>query len=743
MSDLKGILAIFSRSLLLAFLFMICCNIYSQEPVRVVKISNPVTFDGAPDEETWKGIQPFKLIMYSPVFRNKPTDSSNVRIAYDDTYLYVSGIFYYKDPSTMRAVGKKRDYSMPSTDWFGIILDTFYDRQNAVGFFTNPNGCRTEAAVKNDVMVQTEDINFSWNTFWDVKTVIKDSSWSAEFRIPFSSLRFQVEDGVTKMGLITWLYLPAKSEIDTYPTVNPDFENAYWKPSLAAMLIFEGLKPVKPVYLTPYATSGLSQVSELNASETDYSWKASPKFDAGLDAKYSITNNLTMDITLNTDFAQVEADDQKINLTRYSLFFPEKRVFFQEKGDVFDFSFLSGNNLFYSRRIGIYDGHPVRIYGGLRMTGRVNKWDIGILDMQTAPFEENPGENFGVIRTKRSVFNKNSFVGGMLTSRLGMNGEYNLAYGVDGQFRMVGDEYLNFKVAQTFENDSANKLLDLSPSRLFLQWQRRNLNGFSYDILYTYSGDRFNPGIGFELKDNYHGFRGIMLYGWFSHEKAVMRYQQISFTGTNIWSSATGLQETSTAVLTWTFEAKKGYYGSVFGTWSREYLADSLTLGEDQAYVLPGRYSFTNLSAMYVTSSIHPLQGTFTADGGSFYDGWKVSLSAAPTVNIGSDLDLGLTYNFDMVNFPRRAMKFYNHIVGLKGLLTMTVKTSFLAFVQYNTAIDKIMTNIRFRYNPREGNDFYIVYDEGLNTNIRREVPTLPYSSGRTILLKYTYTFRL
>jgi len=181
-----------------------------------------------------------------------------------------------------------------------------------------------------------------------------------------------------------------------------------------------------------------------------------------------------MDLTVNTDFAQVEADDQKINLTRYSLFFPEKRVFFQEKADVFDFSFLGGNNLFYSRRIGIYDGHPVRIYGGLRLTGRVNKWDLGILNMQTAPFEDNPGENLGVLRTKKTVFNQNSFVGGMLTSRLGMNGAYNLAYGIDGQFRVTGDEYLTVKLAQTFENDSVNKLFDLSPSRFFLQWEHRN-----------------------------------------------------------------------------------------------------------------------------------------------------------------------------------------------------------------------------------------------------------------------------
>jgi hypothetical protein len=362
--------------------------------------------------------------------------------------------------------------------------------------------------------------------------------------------------------------------------------------------------------------------------------------------------------------------------------------------------------------------------------------------MQTAPFEDNPGENFGVLRTKRTVFNQNSFVGGMLTSRLGLNGAFNLAYGIDGQFRVTGDEYLTVKLAQTFENDSVNKLFDLSPSRFFLQWERRNQKGFSYDFLITYSGDRFNPGIGFEIKDNYQGFRSILQYGWFPGKDAVIRYQNISFTGVNIWNTATGLQETSMGMLTWLFEAKNGFSGSIYGTWNREDLTDSLTLGNDQASVPPGRYSFSTISALYNTSSSHALYATFLAEAGRFYDGWKVSFSAAPKVNIGSGFDLGLTYALDFVNFSARAMKFTNHIAGIRGLLTLTTKTSLSSFIQYNTAIDKVMTNIRFRYNPREGNDFYIVYDEGLNTNILKEIPTIPHSSGRTILLKYTYTFR-
>jgi hypothetical protein len=743
MKDLKIFPTGSIRILVSLFLILFSAiNSFSQEPVQVFRIDRGITFDGIPDEEVWKSIAPVKMIMHTPVFGNEPTESSIVKIAYDDEYFYVSGLINYLDPGSIRAIGKKRDYATPSCDWFGVFLDTFNDKENSVAFFTNPNGVRTEATVKNDARVFAEDVNFSWNTFWDVKTVTMGNIWYVEMRIPFSSLRFQIHDGKTYMGITIFRYIAAKSqEMNTYPSISPDYQNAFWKPSLTSKIVFENLHPKKPVYVTPYITSGLNQVNELNSSSTSYDTKTTPKFDIGLDAKLSLTNNITMDLTINTDFAQVEADDQKINLTRYSLFFPEKRVFFQEKSDVFDFSFLGGNNLFYSRRIGIYDGYPVRIYGGMRITGRENKWDFGILDMQTAPYESNPGENFGVFRTKRTVFNQNSYVGGMFTSRLGMNGDYNLAYGLDGQFRVTGDEYLTVRLAQTFENDSVNKIIDPSPSRLMLQWQRRNQKGFSYDFVLTYSGESFNPGVGFEMKDNYQGFRTIFQYGWFPGKDAVIRYQNISLTGFNFWNTVSGLQETTVGMLTWSFEAKKGFSGSVFATFNREDLIDSLTLGNDQAFVPPGKYSFATLSAIYNTSSSNALSAAFLAEAGTFYDGWKVSFSGSPVINIGTGFNLGLNYNFDYVNFPDRESSFTNHIIGVKGLLTLTTKTSLSALIQYNTAVNKIMTNIRFRYNPREGNDFYIVYDEGLNTNINREIPTLPYSAGRTILLKYTYTF--
>ncbi len=727
---------------LLISLMLLSLNARSQAPLVVPKLTAPVNLDGIPEEEAWQSVQALPMIMYTPVFGNDPTEISVVKIAYDNHYFYVSGIFNFKNPDDLRAFSKKRDYAFPKCDWIGVIIDTFNDRQNAVMFWTNPNGLRTEGTLQNDVVDSNTDMNFSWNTFWDVKSSINEKGWSTEMRIPFSSLRFQVKENKTCMGLTVVNYSPAKSEWISFPGIPPDIANSLWKPSKATLIEFSGLKPERPVYITPYVTGGIGQVNELNEESGEYKMATSPKYDAGLDAKYSLTNNLTLDVTLNTDFAQVEADDQKINLTRYSLYFPEKRVFFQEKADVFDFSFLGGNNLFYSRRIGLFDGNPVRIYGGVRMTGRINNWDIGILDMQTARFDENPSENFGIFRTKRSLFNQNSFVGGMVTSRLGTDGSYNMAYGVDGQFRVVGDEFMTIKWAQTFENDSVNKLFDISPSRFLFEWQRRKIQGFAYDLVYTWSGAQFNPGIGVEVKDNYQGIRAILQYGWLPEGDIFIRYHNVSLTAYNFWNTSTGLHETDNGILKWSFEAKKGFYGNIAANWFLEDIYDTLSLGNEQASAPPGRYSFTYISALYGTSGAHALSSEFTAEAGRFYDGWKISLSASPRLSIGAGFDLGLTYYLDYVNFSSRDMSFTNHILGVRGLLTVTTKTSLTAFVQYNTAVNKIVTNVRFRYNPREGNDFYIVYDEGLNSSLSRETPRLPLSAGRTLLLKYTYTFR-
>ena len=288
------------------------------EPMKVPRVTGGITFDGVPDETVWQSIQALPVVMLVPFPGKEPSEISIIKIAYDDVYFYVSGILNYNDLKYFRAVGKQRDYKDTSSDWFGFILDTFNDRENAVQFLTNPNGLRSDATIKNDCVDETTDRNRSWNTFWDVKTAISKQGWSAEFRIPFSSLRFQTREGKTLMGILLMRYSPGKPkpEMVNFPAILPDYPTPYYKPSRSKVIEFEGLKPKKPVYIAPYVIGGVGQVNKLNETETGYEMKSTPKLDAGGDIKYSVTNNLSRGLTGNTDFAQVEADDQIINLTR-------------------------------------------------------------------------------------------------------------------------------------------------------------------------------------------------------------------------------------------------------------------------------------------------------------------------------------------------------------------------------------------------------------------------------------------
>ena len=392
--------------------------LFSQPPApndqlfRLPRITEEIHLDGKLDESVWKRIAPLPLTMNSPTFGGTPTERTEIRIAYDDNYLYASGAFYDSDPSGVRANNLIRDGVNFSDDRFALILDTFNDNENALGFLVNPAGARADFTVYNDgESNRGPPLNFSWNTFWDAAVTRTDEGWFVEVRIPFTSLRFQDHDGRVIMGLIAWRAIARKNEVLTFPAIPTKFRWGTYKPSIAQDVVLEGVYSRKPIYISPYVLGGIEQTPELNANETAYTIQQKLTRNVGLDVKYGLTSNLTMDLTLNTDFAQVEADDERVNLTRFSLFFPEKRPFFQERAAVFDFNTGQQSRVFYSRRIGLGPGGElIPIYGGIRLIGRIGRWDMGFLNMQTAPYDaaDLPSENFGVLRFRRQVLNSNS-----------------------------------------------------------------------------------------------------------------------------------------------------------------------------------------------------------------------------------------------------------------------------------------------------------------------------------------------
>lgn len=738
----------------------ICQESSATPEIIVSKLTGTINFDGIPDDDAWKVIEPLKMTMHTPSFGKEPGEKSEVRIAYDEKYIYVGAELFCKDVNMIRSASFKRDYTGIGGDLFGFILDTYNDNENGVVFYTTPDGLRFDASVQRDAILTRPDqkpMNLSWNAFWDVKTQIDAKGWSAEFRVPLSSLRFQEVNGQVKMGLIVKRWIPARNEIDVFPAIRPDWgEYSTIKPSQACDIILKDVTPARPLNIAPYVMTGVSGRNDLNEESTDY-WHSDKKsLEAGIDVKYGLSSNMVLDVTVNTDFAQVEADDEKINLTRMALYFPEKRLFFLERANIFDFNSSGNNNLFYSRRIGLSDDEdnpePIRIYGGAKLTGKINKLEIGVLDMQTAPLlkrtsngllkELMPSENFGVTRFRRQVLNENSYVGAIFTSRLGADGSYNLAYGLDGIFRMFGKEYLTLIWSQTFE-DSVKSSSALQPARLMVLWERRAKVGLGYEFGYSQSGVHYNPGIGFETIDDVTTLRGSMRYGWLANEKSriysygpELRFRYNTFI-------ADGSLMTFNPQIGWSVETKKQWKWDLSLIYNDENLKDPMDVIEDELTVDAGRYQFVNIRGEISTpqsKSFFTLVGT---ESGKYFNGNRINFRVEPTWNVSRHFEFSGVYYFDNLDFRTKNVSLINQVLGIKALYMLNTRLSVNAFIQHNTAEHGIMTNLRFRYNPSEGNDFYVMYNEGRNTSLDREVPHLPLYNTRSVMVKYTYTFNL
>lgn len=730
-----------SFAFLLAFLLFTGASAIAQQRLILQRLRGPVTLDGVSNEPAWNDIAPLPFVMQQPTFGLDPSEKTVVLLAYDDEYIYVAGRLYDSDSAGIQSASLKRDFMGGNSDWFGFILDTFNDKENAVAFFTTPSGLRLDIAVFNDAQGDFP-FNPSWNTFWDVAVERNGEGWFVEMRVPFSSLRFQESDSGVVMGFTSWRFIARKFEIDVFPAIPPKwgFWSA-WKPSRAREIVLEGVRGYNPLYIAPYLLGGFGHTTGLNDEETAYDRTNDFVREAGVDIKYGLTDNLTLDLSVNTDFAQVEADDEQVNLTRFSLFFPEKRLFFQERSSNFDFNMGGPTSLFYSRRIGIRDGKPVRIYGGVRLVGRAGPWDLGFLSMQTAPVDDLASENFGVLRVRRRIINENTYVGGIVTSRLGMDGSRNVAYGLDGIFRLSEDDYIVAKWAQTFENGKANDPVSLDPARVRVNWEKRTIDGLGLNLGYSRAGKDYNPGMGFELREDYTRFGNRVWYGWIPGEESTLLRHQVFLGGFVFLRNKDGSAESYEIGPGWDFTTKVGYTGNVS---VRMYYDEPDTFALSAETEIPaGRYRYYGVSSGFSTPFGDLFYVGMNFDAGSFYDGWNVSLGVSPNWSVSSSLELGGAYQYYRVWFPARNQELTVHIARVRATLMFSTEVSIVAFVQYNSAREAVIANLRFRYNPREGNDLYLVYDEGLNTNRYRRSPAPPLSGNRTVLVKYTYTFTL
>lgn len=732
---------------LLGCCFLILPQIQAQIALLNIKSTpTPIKLDGVLDEPIWDQVEPFPLTMHEPTYGGELSERSEIMMTHDNDYLYLGGRLYAEDASTIQATTKKRDAMTGNTDWFGLILDTYNDNENALAFFTTPTGMRSDMAIFNDAQgtMTNMPMNSSWNTYWDVEVNITEEGWFAEIRIPFSSLRFQDSEGEVTMGVIAWRWIPAHNETQVFPGIKPEWGPfSLWKPSQAQKIKLEGVYAKKPVYFSPYALGGLSQSYELNDEGANYQKVNDRVLEIGGDLKYNLTSNLTLDLTANTDFAQVEADDQQVNLTRFSLFFPEKRQFFQERSSIFEVGTGLQNRLFYSRRIGLDDnGNPVRIFGGARVSGRMGKWDVGMMNMQTASSNELNSENFSVARLRRQVINQYSYFGGIVTNRTDFKGNFNTTYGFDGTFRLFGNDYVQARFAQTRDSESPNELFSAQGSKIYVQWERRQTNKFHYDLSYARVGENFNPGMGFEARSNYTRYGGILGYGWLPGADSWIFRHRFFTDSYAIYGNTNNRLESAQGTIGYDIQTKKGFMFTPQFRWNHEFLEEELPFS-DKINIQPGTYRFYDANIQFTTPFAKKFYVFSNIQVGGFYNGNIASVLLLPTWNANASLETSITYSMSRIALPGTDALEYIHVGGLKALYMLSTKLSVASQIQYNSLAKGTFANIRFRWNPREGNDLFIVYNDSWNAERMREIPHLPFSSQRTIVVKYTHTFRL
>ena len=709
----------------------------------VPRVASPPTFDGRVDEEAWEAIEPLVAVMHYPTFGEPMTERTEFRMAYDDDYIYFSCRAYDSEPERILAYSLERDEQGFASDFCSIYIDALNDEENSLQFKTGPAANRSDSQRFMDGQVT----DYGWNGFWEVETSRDSEGWYAEVRIPFSTLLFQSVDGRVVMGASMLRNISRKYERHVHPAIRPDLgTSAYTMPSLMRKFVFEGIESRgKPVYITPYALAGDGYTHVVSGSGTAYDRLSDRVTEAGLDVRLGVTSNLTLDVTANTDFAQVEADDQQVNLTRFSLFFPEKRRFFQERTSNFEYALGGQDRLFHSRTIGLAGGTPVRIYGGGRLVGRIGDWDVGILDLQTEESSALPSENLGVARLRRRVLNPNSYVGGIVTSRLGANGHHNVVYGVDGIFRVGGVDYLVLNWAQSFDHEEAaadGSIGPLDRAVARLNWQRRGQDGVTYAVDLARTGEVFDPGMGFLRQQDYTRAQANLAYGWRRRPGSRFYTYSLGLGGGVLRRNADGTIETVEIEPTATLQTWGLHQLSLSAPFTYENLASPFPLPEGTG-VPADEYRFVSGRLQYTAPQGNRVRPNVTVEGGRFYDGRRVSVAVAPSWYPTPHLNVEGTYRVDRVDFSARDQSFTTHLARLRAQVMLSTTMSAVGFVQYTSAQSSFIANLRLRFNPREGNDLYIVWNEVLVTDRSSFSPVRPLSQERTLLVKYSHTFQL
>ena len=707
--------------------------------------------DGAPEidgdvlgEAIWDDIVPATGFLQNTPDEGQPaSERTEVRIIYTEDTVYFGIVCYVSDPSTIIVSDSRRDSSLNDTDSFQIIIDTYLDKQNGFLFGTNPAGLEYDGQVTNEgqgggrfgggVVRRSGSqqqrgsgggFNVNWDGVWQVSAEISELGWTAEIAIPFRTLRYPSGD------VQTW-------GLNFQRNIRSRNEQSYWAPlprqfrlhrlSLAGELQGIEVPPQRNLKLTPYV---LGQALR----RTDDT-KTTALGDFGADLKYSVTPSMTLDLTYSTDFAQVEVDDQQVNLDRFNLFFPEKRPFFLENAGLFSVGQPGQLEVFFSRRVGIGEGGgQIPIFGGGRLSGKVgSNTNVGFLNIQTQSVNATgtPSNNFTVARVRQDFQNRSNigamFVNRGATGNLAGERDYNRSYAVDGRWGIGQTGTVSGFAAQT---DTPGLKGDTHAFNMAANYdsERYQLRGG-----FTEVGPNFNPEVGFYARRGYRRsdasvrttFRPqnpLGILEWYPHASHY-----------TIWNFMTGQQETQYTHLDNGIEWRNGYQVSTGVNLTKEGVLEPFE-------IFPGvtvpvdTYDHAEAIMRFNTNQGAPISFTFRATVGGFFGGDRVQLGPEVSMRTGQPFNAQLSWSRNDIDLPGGA--FVANLGTVRLNYSFTTRMFLQALVQYNDRADLWSSNIRFAILSDANTGLFIVYNDTQGLGDVR-----PTGAGRTLTIKYSQLF--
>ena len=731
----------YKTSLFIIFFFSFQSTTYSQEnfikvrpEVKINYIENDPIIDGnVINDKIWNSIFPItSMTQVTPNFGEPSSEKTEIRLAYTDRNLFISVVGFDSDPSKIVVSDSKRDADLNDEDSFLFILDTYNDFQNGFLFGTNSDGMQYDAQIDNEGIGNFNPnsrqkggtlggTNVNWDASWEVKTIKGDFGWSAEFSIPLSSLRFLPGENKT-WGLNFQRNISKNSETSFWASLPLGFDIK--RVSISGKLKGLDLKSPKNLKIIPY-TIGNASYQKLD-NQTD----VSVDLDAGFDIKYSLTPGLTLDLTYNTDFAQVEVDEQQVNLDRFNLFFPEKRAFFLENAGQFSVGSPGEVDLFFSRRIGIGDeGQVVPIKGGGRISGKIGQTNVGILNMVTDEIsDQNIYENnFSVARVNHDFNNSRSSLGVVYVGKNEMgdsNKHYNNVYAIDGKLG------LGKKADITgFFSKSDSPGID-SSDHSFKLIANYNWDGWRINAGYTEVGEGFNPEVGFLMrsafkKPEFIVFKQIRLkdFGPLLEVRPHIAHRSYFDFQDRLVSSWTHIDNH------WVWPSGFEIHTGVNIT--SEGVFDAFKISDVE---IPSGEYYHNELQLYIKSNPNTaLSFTSRTVVGGYYGGDRFLFSNNLKYRIGNKFNSTLNLDYTKLNLENGDINAL--ITGLRLSYSFSPKMYLQSLIQYNNVTNVTSVNTRFGMLQTANSGLFVVI------NFIKDSDWFDYINNRSISVKYSYQF--